>query len=226
MGFTLMIFLGLVSSMHCVSMCGPIIAIATAPVTDGMENWKEWKRVLFWQLNYHAGRGITYISLGAILASLNQLITSLFTGKALGGVIQVTLGLLMIIVTLVVLIRGKVSEAPDKDHWFSKVLRKFVTSGSKHGMFALGLATGLLPCGVLYAAFARSIAASNALEGAGLMLAFWLGTTPLLLSVGLFSGSFFKFIGRYSSALVVCAMVVVGSQLIYKGYCNLIPHLL
>ena len=78
---------------------------------------------------------------------------------------------------------------------------------SRRVLLAMGLLTGLLPCGVLYAAFARALAAHCAAEGAALMLAFWLGTVPLLALVGLVSGQLIRVAGRLAPVLLCCAML-------------------
>jgi sulfite exporter TauE/SafE len=50
--------------------------------------------------------------------------------------------------------------------------------------FALGLALGFLPCGLIYAALAAAAASGGALSGALLTGAFALGTVPGLIAVG------------------------------------------
>ena len=49
---------------------------------------------------------------------------------------------------------------------------------------ALGLVWGWLPCGLVYAALAWSLVSGDAVQGAALMLAFGLGTLPMLLAMG------------------------------------------
>ena len=88
-------------------------------------------------------------------------------------------------------------------------------------MFGLGLLTGLLPCGVLYAAFARAMATSSPWEGGLLMVAFWLGSVPLLATVGLASGKLVSALGRHAAVLLFVAMLATGGWLTVKGYRNL-----
>jgi sulfite exporter TauE/SafE len=111
--------------------------------------------------------------------------------------------------------------APGSGSGLGKLIRKFVTSGRASGMLVLGLLTGFLPCGVLYAAFARSLAADSPTEGGLLMLAFWLGSAPLLVVVGLASGSLLRTFGKHANVLVAIAMLVTGLWLGYKGVKNL-----
>ena len=50
--------------------------------------------------------------------------------------------------------------------------------------FGLGLIWGWLPCGLVYAALAWALASGSAATGAVRMLAFGLGTLPMLLALG------------------------------------------
>jgi len=216
--FTLMLLLGLASSLHCVTMCGPLIAVASAPLTVRTDPGdRPWGRLALWQVGYHAGRGITYTAIGVVLALAGSMISTLFPARQFGGVLQVILGTALVLVAVLLVVQGKAVEAPKGDGRLSRLLRGMMTSGHGPGMFGLGLVTGFLPCGVLYAAFARSVAAGSPLEGGLLMLAFWLGTTPLLVAVGLASGSLFRVLGRYAVLLVFVAMVGTGGWLVYKG---------
>ena len=51
--------------------------------------------------------------------------------------------------------------------------------------FILGLATGLLPCGLVYAALAIPVASGSPIAGALSMVAFGLGTVPALMALSM-----------------------------------------
>ena len=53
------------------------------------------------------------------------------------------------------------------------------------GPFALGAATGLLPCGIVYVAAIQGAGIGTPLGGALLMAAFGAGTIPVLAAIGL-----------------------------------------
>lgn len=218
-GITLMLVLGLASSLHCVTMCGPLIAVASAPLrpTAGATSPA---RLLLWQATYNLGRGLTYVVIGGVLGAVGQALTSLFAAKLVGGIVQLALGLLIVALGVWQLRKGSaVSTAGDGP--LTRAIRSVMTSRRSLGMLGLGLLTGLLPCGVLYAAFARSLAAQSFSEGAALMGAFWLGTVPLLAGVGLLSGQVFRAAGRYAAVLLCVAMVATGGWLGVKGYRNI-----
>jgi sulfite exporter TauE/SafE len=84
------IVVGLVGSLHCAGMCGPI-AIAL-PLSD-----RSWFARISGGILYNSGRAITYALLGAIFGLLGM-------GIALGGMQQwasILLGIIMILSVLV-----------------------------------------------------------------------------------------------------------------------------
>jgi hypothetical protein len=53
----------------------------------------------------------------------------------------------------------------------------------------LGLVWGWIPCGLVYSMLVWTVSAGSVLKGAGLMLAFGLGTLPNLFAMGMVAGS-------------------------------------
>jgi sulfite exporter TauE/SafE len=218
--FSLMLLLGLASSLHCVTMCGPLIAVASAPLNDNPRSTR-WTSLLAWQAAYHAGRGAMYVLAGMAAAAAGVMIGGLFPSRAAGGVIQLTIGCGICLLALSVFFNWKSVDFSSSDGRLNRWLRKWMTSGHGWGMLMLGLLTGFLPCGVLYAAFARALVASSIWQGGLLMLAFWLGTTPLLMAVGLASGGLFRWAGKAAALLLALAMLSTGLWLAFKGYRNI-----
>jgi uncharacterized protein len=60
-----------------------------------------------------------------------------------------------------------------------------IVRGSVLGEYLLGAALGFLPCGFLYAAIAAAAASARPLTGAATMVAFGLGTMPVLMVIGI-----------------------------------------
>jgi uncharacterized protein len=91
-----MLILGATSSLRCMGMCGPIIAVASAPVTIGDKgNVRRPKRLAFWQAQYHLGRGLSYSLLGFLLGLLGTSVAAIPHARQVGGGIQLTLGALI-----------------------------------------------------------------------------------------------------------------------------------
>ena len=218
----LMLLLGATSSLHCTTMCGPIIAVASAPVSIGNgQDVRRPKALALWQLQYHLGRGITYALIGALLGLVGTSLVLLPRARLASAVIQLGLGLLIVVAGVWQLVKGS-SRVGAADNWLSRALRALMTRGSARGMLGLGLLTGLLPCGVLYVAFSRAVLAGSMPGGALVMAAFWLGTVPLLATVGFAAGGLGRLVGRYGPVLLCVAMVGTGGWVAQKGARNLL----
>jgi len=217
----LMFGLGLSSSIHCTTMCGPLLAVATAPVTLGRggDPFRP-KTLLHFQLSYHLGRVMTYAALGALLAILGSTVARIPHAAFVGGVVQVTIGLGIAVAGIWQLVKGR-NVAAASDGWLTRALRSVIVRGKAKGMLGMGILTGLLPCGVLYVAFSRAVLAGSAGGGALVMVAFWLGTVPLLASVGIASGGVLRLLGRYVTHLLFFSMVATGGWIAHKGIRNI-----
>jgi hypothetical protein len=73
---------------------------------------------------------------------------------------------------------------PERIPGFRGVMGKTLAADSGTSYLALGLMLGLLPCGLSYAAFTRTLTAGGFAEGSLLALAFAAGTVPCLLLLG------------------------------------------
>jgi sulfite exporter TauE/SafE len=102
---------------------------------------------------------------------------------------------------------------------FLRPLHKLFSAPDIGHRFALGLALGFLPCGLIYAALVKSLAAGTALGGALDMLAFGLGTATSLLAIGLLSTSisFRGTLARHAGQIAAAAVVVMGAVLLWRA---------
>lgn len=155
---------GLLGSPHCIGMCGPFAAACGGSV----------RRFSAW----HLGRIATYGLLGAFAGAAGS---AVFLGPSWIGT-----GLsIMLIVGFSLVLAGLLPEprveSPRLQRWATSALR----DDSVWGRFGLGLANGLLPCGLVYAALGLSVASGSALGGAAVMFALGLGTSPALAVVGI-----------------------------------------
>lgn len=83
---------------------------------------------------------------------------------------------------------------------------------------ALGLATGLLPCGWLYAFVLAAVGTGSIWSGAALLLAFWLGTVPALLGIGSLAQVLGARAQRWLPALSACVLLVLGLGSVWSRY--------
>lgn len=162
---------GLVTSVHCIGMCGPLScswAVSSKPGASGFLRDTSL---------YHSGRILAYGIVGAIAGTIGIMPLKWFQHGA-GIVLPWLLVLAFAMVGM-----GLDSWLP-KPRFLSSGLRKIQTAAlrmkSAWRASLLGLATPLLPCGPLYLMFALAMANGSAFKGAEFAMAFGLGTLPLL----------------------------------------------
>jgi len=164
---------GLISSFHCIGMCGPIAMML--PVERNNPAKKAIQII-----TYHLGRLTAYGSIGLLFGLLGK-------GLFLAGIQQqlsIFIGVAMI---LVILIPEKVFTKYNFSKpvyvWISKIkqnLGSHFKNKSFKSLFIIGLLNGFLPCGMVYVALFGAIAMQSAGFGVLYMLLFGLGTVPLM----------------------------------------------
>lgn len=175
-------FGGLLGSAHCVGMCGAF-ALAIGAGGHG------WLDNLLRQCVYTSGRVFTYSCAGLTAAFLGsqlerqlslwipaQALLSLFAGIVLTVQGLAILGLPLIRWTGTG--RGAACQT-------AAAFRTILTSPSLLSVFLAGVATGFLPCALLYAYLALAARTGNLVTGTLLMAAMAAGTAPLMMGSGL-----------------------------------------
>lgn len=91
-------------------------------------------------------------------------------------------------------------------------------------MFGIGLLNGLLPCGLVYVACAGAIVGGTIVSGVEYMIAFGLGTLPMMLGISLL-GTKLQFAMRLKvQRLIPVSMAIVGVLLLLRGMALGIPY--
>ena len=162
---------GLVTSVHCVGMCGPLSCSWAVSSKSGTTGFMRNTAL------YHGGRLISYGLIGAIAGAAGFIPLSWSQHGA-----GIVLPWLMVIAFA--LVGMGLDRYLPKPRVLSHSLRKIQTAAfrmkSAWRASLLGLATPLLPCGPLYVMFALAMANGSSLKGAEFAIAFGLGTLPLL----------------------------------------------
>lgn len=162
---------GLVTSVHCVAMCGPLSCSWAVTAKSGASHFMRDTGL------YHAGRLVSYAVVGSIAGMIGIMPLSFFQHGA-GIVLPWLLVIAFAIVGL-----GLETYLP-KPQFLRAGVRRIqsfafrMPGAARAGL--LGFATPLLPCGPLYLMFALAMANGSALKGAEFAFAFGLGTLPLL----------------------------------------------
>ncbi len=219
--FGAMFLLGLVSSLHCVQMCGPIVLSYSVAVSELTKGSSPDAGLLRNHLAYNAGRILTYAALGAIAGIAGGTLGLLGRLAGFSHVLAIVSGAVMIVVGISML--GVIPASLLGNHLFripSSFLRrigKLLSAAGSGNRFLLGLALGFLPCGLIYAALLKSMATGSALAGAATMLAFGLGTAGALLALGMFSSAIRMRLNRFGSQLAAAGITLMGLLLVWRG---------
>ena len=202
------ILLGVAGSPHCVGMCGPLMFALHAP---GMQ------RSTLALLEYQLGRIITYAGLGLFFGLAGK-------GIALAGlqqILSVGAGILMIAFALMAWrierAMGTLSWIQQYSAWVQQKMSGILRDRPEQKSLVFGLLNGLIPCGMVYAALAGAIAATDAWGGAGFMAAFGLGTAPLMLAAGILGQKFSSNMRHIFRRVQPVLLVVSGLLLIQRG---------
>lgn len=210
--------LGLLSSLHCIGMCGPIAMML--PV-DRNDPGKKTLQIF----TYHIGRLTAYGTLGLVFGILGK-------GLYLAGFQQEMSIIAGIIMIFIVMIPEKLFSRYNFSKPVYKIISK-VKAGlgeqfrkrSYKALFFTGLLNGFLPCGLVYAALFGAIAMQSEILGTLYMVLYGLGTVPLMSAV-VYATSLLKNPVRNSfSKIVPYAAVFIGMLFIVRGLGLDIPNL-
>ena len=202
--FSAAFLLGLIGSLHCIGMCGPL-ALGLSLHGGGGRLAR-----LFQLMRYHAGRICTYALGGLVFGWLGR-------GIRIAGWQQgfsIVLGGMILVLSFG---DGALKSVGRSYGPLRRVVSRILYSASGKGRFLLGMANGLLPCGMVYLAIAGALTRPTIAGSMGFMAFFGAGTLPLLLGLQ-WTGHLLPVLWRrrLRGALPVVT-VVVGILLILRG---------
>lgn len=162
--------LGMVTSLHCVGMCGPIACGLSSLARSDMQ------RMLGAAL-YHSGRVLSYGTIGAICGAAGRIpLERYFKSPAV---------ILPWVLVLLLLVMGfGLERFIPQPAFLGRVTARWRLKAARMpqplASALMGVLSPFLPCAPLYAMFFATLTASSAVRGAELLVAFALGTVPLL----------------------------------------------
>jgi len=206
--------LGLVGSLHCAGMCGPLaLALPSAGGTPA--------GFVLGRVAYNLGRIITYCLLGFVFGLVGK--TLLLAG--LQRWTSITLGVLLLVGVFASRKLALWQPVTALVNRLKSSMALLLRSRSFASLTVLGLLNGLLPCGLVYVACAGATATGGVLGGTRYMVAFGLGTIPMMLTIGLL-GKLMPVSLRLNlrKAIPVC-VCLIATLLILRGMSLGIPYL-
>jgi sulfite exporter TauE/SafE len=175
---------GLASGVHCVAMCGGIVAAFDVKRVIPIRQVEVWpKRIAF-----NLGRISTYAAAGAIAGSLGA--AAYASGVLpMQETLQVAASVMLVIVGLYLAGAGRLLsriETLGMPLWrrLQPLAARLLLAHTLARTFTAGIVWGWLPCAMVYAALAAATFAGDSPRGALAMAAFGIGTLPFLLAAG------------------------------------------
>ncbi|SKB44923.1 hypothetical protein SAMN05660226_01381 [Parapedobacter luteus] len=208
-------FMGLLGSLHCAVMCGPLVLAVPGP----RSRWKRLSNTLM----YQSGRTMTYALLGLMMGVVGHSIEVAGWQQS----ISIATGILLVCMALFSLWGRRLRQVVHWQQTFVHPVVKWIGYWLQRpgGHFMVGMLNGLLPCGMVYMALAASLSADT-LQGSGVfMLSFGLGTWPTMLAVSLI-GSAVKRRMRFNAAFwLPMISLLMGGWFLLRGAGLDIPYL-
>ncbi len=208
---------GLISSLHCIGMCGPIALMIPVDRTNPAKKTTQI-------ITYHLGRLTAYASIGLVFGLVGK-------GFFLAGIQQrlsVFIGVAMIITILT-------PERVLANYNFSKPVYRLISkiksslgkqfkNKSYQSLFSIGLLNGFLPCGMVYVALFGAIAMQNVSFGILYMLLFGIGTIPMMSSVTYLNSILTVSFRNKIQKAIPYVGVIIGILFILRGLGLGIPY--
>lgn len=207
------LILGVLGSLHCAGMCGPL-ALALPSVGRTPASFVAGR------LAYNAGRVITYGLLGAFFG----LIGGTLAVAGLQRWLSIAAGAAILIGLLLSSRFALALPAINTVGWLKSAFGKLLQQRTLSSLLFLGGLNGLLPCGLVYVACAGATATGNLQTGVMYMLVFGLGTVPMMLGIGLFGQKLQIWFRFRLEKLVPACLTLVAVLLILRGLSLGIPY--
>ncbi len=210
MGYGILFIVGVLTSLHCVAMCGGINLSQCMSYTHSNDNKMSKLKP---SILYNTGRVISYTAIGGLVGAIGSVVS--FSGMA-KGLVAVMAGLFMIIMGINML---------NLFPWLKKfnirmpkfIGQKLFSGNTKQGSFYIGLLNGFMPCGPLQSMQLYALGTGSFVKGAASMFFFSLGTVPLMFGLGaissILSGKITSRLMKFSAILVV----ILGIGMIGQG---------
>ncbi len=201
--------IGLGSSLHCVGMCSPLQFAVLLQKEDKQLNVMNW-------IIYQAAR----ISVYGIYGMVFGWIGSSFKWFGIQQNISLLLGICILSTILLIQLFPSFESTLTNNvisTWLRKKISPFIFSDSISSKILAGILNGILPCGMVYVALAGATATQSGFQGVIFMVAFGIGTLPLLLTTTVMGKYVQSTIKNYFSKWHAYMIGLIAIMLIVRG---------
>lgn len=217
MGFGMLFVIGLITSVHCIAMCGGINLSQCIPKSE--ETAKGFRTFLP-ALCYNLGRVVSYTVLGFLFGGIGWIAGSsvpVGVSSIVQGFFKIVAGILMILVGVNML--GLVPALRKLNPATPKFLAKRIgkRKSATRNPFLVGILNGFMPCGPLQSMWLVALATENPFIGALSMFLFALGTVPLMLGLGSLVAKLGERFTKTVMTVGALLVVVLGLSMLSQG---------
>ena len=190
----------LVGSVHCLAMCGPLVGLHAGV------------RSVRLALIHALGRLVTYTALGAAAGAVGHAVNLAGHLGAVQHVATLVAGGVIIgwgvyAITVAVGFRPGVRA---QGALFQRGLVQLRGRRAATRAALIGVLTGLLPCGWLWAFVVSAAGTASPWTGAAVMAVFWLGTVPAMTGVLAFGGRIVDHLRRRLPIVTAAVLILLG----------------
>ncbi len=211
------LMVGLVGSLHCAGMCGPLALALPVPPDARF-------RYVMGRVLYNLGRTVMYVILGAIAGAVGQ---KLFLAGA-QQIVSIVLGSVLLLFALAPSLVRRLPDGANLVDRLTAPVRRAIGAllrrSSVTAMFLLGLVNGLLPCGLVYVAVAAAVTTGTVATGAIFMAGFGIGTIPVMLTIALLGKQLQGGLRKRLYAVLPAFSVVIAVLILLRGLNLGIPY--
>lgn len=213
MGYGVLFVIGLLTSIHCVAMCGGINLSQCVPHQS--TNLEKGSKIsnLRPSILYNSGRVISYTIIGGIVGAIGSVVSFSGAGK---GIVAIIAGVFMVImgINMLNLFPSLRKFNPRMPKIFASKINE--QKQNKRPLY-VGLLNGLMPCGPLQAMQLYALSTGDPGKGALSMLLFSLGTVPLMFGLGALSSILTKKFTKRMMTVSAALVVILGVFMFNNG---------
>ncbi len=202
---------GFLGSVHCVGMCGGLVAACALKCGGGMR----------FSLAYNTGRVLSYSLLGLVMGLLGSTLAEAGAAGRLQGALPTVAGVFMILIGLELLGYLPSSLKRFFTGLFPSSVSRALVGGQirkkRPAAFVLGMLNGLMPCGLIYAVGVKAASTADPLKGMLVMAALGAGTFVPLLFAGGFTAALDRLRGGLLTTVSSVIIIALGVKSVYHG---------
>ena len=200
----------LLGSVHCAAMCGGFVCLYAGPGSARHVGVRP-------HAAYNGGRLASYLLLGSVAGAVGKSVDRVGAIAGIGRLAAITAGALMVVWGGSTLLAASGVRLPQTgaprllQASLTSALVRFRNQSSTVRAAATGLLTTLLPCGWLYVFVASAGGTARVGDAMLVMFAFWLGTLPMMVTLGIGARRLFGSLQRRLPLAAAAVAVVLGA---------------